>query len=78
MKDQLIQFCRNVLLWFLQLVDMEEFFQQESAQWADDLALKDSELQKLRDDFDKMYSSRCQELDAQRSNLPNNQEQQTL
>ncbi|KAG0572467.1 hypothetical protein KC19_VG097900 [Ceratodon purpureus] len=61
-----------------QLADMEEFYQQESAQWADDLATKNSEMQKFRDDFDKIYSSRCQELEAQRSSLPNNQEQQTL
>jgi len=57
---------------------MEEFFQQESAQWAEEVESKDTELQKLRDDFDKMYQSRCQELNAQRSNLQNSQEQQSL
>lgn len=57
---------------------MEEFFQKESANWADEVASKDTELQKLRDDFDRMYQSRCQELDAQRSSLLNSQEQQSM
>ena len=57
---------------------MQEYYEQESAQWEEDLASKDNELQKLRDQIDKKYSTRCQELDAQRSSLPNNQEQENM
>lgn len=54
-----------------QLADMEEFFQQESAQWANEVAAKDSELQKLRDDLHKIALNQSHELNVLRSNLPN-------
>lgn len=50
---------------------MEEFFQQESAQWANEVAAKDSELQKLRDDLHKIALNQSHELNVLRSNLPN-------
>nr|XP_024375951.1 protein SUPPRESSOR OF GENE SILENCING 3 homolog isoform X3 [Physcomitrium patens]PNR54016.1 hypothetical protein PHYPA_007692 [Physcomitrium patens] len=54
-----------------ELADMEEFFQQESAQWANEVAAKDSELQKLRDDLHKIALNQSHELNVLRSNLPN-------
>ncbi|KAH8963633.1 hypothetical protein BDL97_04G023200 [Sphagnum fallax] len=57
--------------------EMEEFFQAERDQLAEEFNMKEAELEKLRDEFDQMHAKRCSELEAQQSDmLVNNQKHQ--
>lgn len=69
------------LIWsfaILQQADLEEFYQQRSAHLADKVAKKEAELRQLRAEFDKSHLYRCQQLEAHRAKVPNDQEQQAM
>jgi len=61
-----------------QQADLEEFYQQQSAQLADEVSKKEAELAKMRAEFDKSHLYRCQQLEAHRAKVPNDQEQQAI